>query len=74
MHTCPVTWKDVDIAEKIFGPDRPTLKGRTIWKTPTFVMDEHPVDIPPELLKQKDELTLFLDVMFLQWFSPALTA
>ena len=72
LHNCPVTAKDINNAEKIFGPDILTLKGRTTWKTPPVVRDTV-VEIPPELLHQKEQLTMFIDVMFVQG-QPVLTA
>ena len=62
LHNCPVAQDNVNNAEKIFGPDIPTLKGRTIRKTPP-VTRESVVEIPDELLHQKKKLTLFYSLM-----------
>jgi hypothetical protein len=45
----PVTMDDVDIAEKIFGPDIATLKGKTTRRTPVPVIEDR-IEIPRELV------------------------
>ena len=34
IKNCPVTTADIEIADKIFGPDLPTLKGKTVRRQP----------------------------------------
>ena len=63
IHDCPVTEKDVTNAEKIFGPDIGTLKGRTTKRKPAVARDDE-IDIPPDLVKTEDDLTYCMDIMF----------
>ena len=62
LANCPVTPEDVDLAEKIFGPDAATLKGRTTRSNPTPVKADY-IDIPDELLENNRDLHLCIDVI-----------
>ena len=72
IKNCPVTSTDVDVAEKIYGPDMGTLKGKTTRKKPVPVKDDL-VEIPPEIKSQHKNLTLDIDVMYVNGM-PFLTA
>jgi hypothetical protein len=63
IKNCPVTPEDVNIAEKIFGGDIGTLKGKSTRRRPTPVKDDL-VEIPPELLEQHQDLTFCMDIMY----------
>ena len=65
IKNCPVTVKDVEIAEDIFGPDITTLKGKSTRKRPPVIIDDQ-VDIPDELLQTWNDITLCIDNMFVQ--------
>jgi hypothetical protein len=58
----PVTTEDVDIAEKIFGPDVTTLKGKTTRRAPVPIIEDH-IKIPRELITAQYSVTLCLDGM-----------
>jgi hypothetical protein len=60
---CPVTTEDVDIAEAIFGPDVGTIKGKKTRPKPPQVRDNI-VEVPKELKMKHMELTLCMDLMF----------
>ena len=63
IKNCPVTSDCVDIAERIFGIDVATLKGKTTRKQTPKVLDDT-VDVPEELYKLNDELELCIDGMY----------
>jgi hypothetical protein len=56
----PVTTKDVDLAEHIFGPDVGTVKGKTTRRKPLPVIDNH-IKIPDELISIHADITLAID-------------
>ena len=72
ISDCPVTAEDVDLAEKIFGPDAATLKGRTTRSNPTPAKADY-IEIPTEILADNTKIKLFLDVMYINKI-PLLTA
>ena len=49
IHNFPVTVEDIEIAEKIFGPDVYTLKRRTMRQIPKVDV-EYFIEIPRELV------------------------
>ena len=51
----PITQKDIDIAESIFGPEIGSLKGKTIRKTPIPVIDDF-IELPRELFEQQEKI------------------
>ena len=65
IQNCPVTEKDVDIAEKVFGKDITTLKGKSVRTRPVPVVQDY-IGIPPELKQQHREVDLCADIMFIQ--------
>ena len=68
----PVTAEDANIAEKIFVKDVGHLKGLTVRKIPE-VIENTKIKIPKELLHQCDDLTLFIDLFFVNGL-PMLTS
>ena len=63
VTNCPVTNNDINRAQKIFMHDVGHLKGSTTRKTPKRVREEE-IEIPRELIHQSDDLTLFLDLFY----------
>jgi hypothetical protein len=56
----PVTTKDVDLAEHIFGLDVGTVKGKTTRRKPLPIINEH-IEIPEELISVQEDITLAID-------------
>ena len=71
IKNCPVTLDNIDQAEKIFGLDMGTLKGKSTQKKPTPVKHNN-IDIPPEILEKHYNMTLCIDIMFVN-FMPMFT-
>ena len=59
----PVRTSDVTLAEKIFGPDLGSLKGKTTRQRPLPMVSDQ-ITIPPQLYESRDALDLCIDIMF----------
>eukprot|EP00978_Attheya_sp_CCMP212_P005490 scaffold12295_cov58-Attheya_sp.AAC.3 len=53
----PITIKDIKLAEKIFGPDVATLKGKTTRHKPLVVIEDA-IMIPRELVQAQQHVTV----------------
>ena len=62
IKNCPVTIEDVNIAERIYGKDIATLKGKNTRRTPNIIVNDE-IEIPKELLEHNRELELCMDTM-----------
>ena len=63
IRNVPITVKDIEIAEQIFGPDLGTLKGKTTRRKPLPMVTDQ-VAIPPELYTAQQNVDLCIDIMF----------
>ena len=64
LPNCPVTVEDVRIANKIYGAEIAALKGKTTRGRPIPVQLDN-VYVPPELIDLHKDVTLVIDVMFI---------
>jgi hypothetical protein len=63
IKNCPVTSIDITNANKIFGTDVATLKGKTVRMTHPPVVTDY-VQIPNEIMSLNRNITLAIDLMF----------
>ena len=63
LPNCPVTPRDVIIANKVFGPDVGALKGKTTRRGPPIVDSPVSVDTT-SILEHYEENTLCVDLMY----------
>ena len=64
LPNCPIGKKDIVAAEKIFGPDVGSLKGKTTRQTVDRVAARL-VTIPAELMSWYKDVVLTVDIMFI---------
>jgi hypothetical protein len=63
LTNCPVTVRDIDNANRIFGPDLTNLKGKATRTKPDGVRVKY-VKIPWNFVQLHKYVTLVADVMF----------
>jgi hypothetical protein len=63
IRNCTVTSTNVTNANEIFGPDRPTLRGKTVRILPPPVVTDY-VQPPQEIVTLNRNVTLLIDIMF----------
>jgi hypothetical protein len=67
LLNCPVTVDDAKRAMLIYGPDLATIKGKTTRGKPTpHVASLQAVSIPAPILEHHREVTLCIDLFFVQ--------
>jgi hypothetical protein len=59
----PFTRRDIQIAKKIYGPDVPAMKGKTVKRKSKMPREDEVTDIPPIIIKEYSEVHLSIDVM-----------
>jgi hypothetical protein len=64
IKDCPVTLTDAEIAQKIWGPNIATLKGKTTRKAADAVKIESLIPIPKDLLELHKDVILAIDIFF----------
>jgi hypothetical protein len=70
---CPVTRKDINAANNIFGPNVASMKGKTVRSTQDPVLTEY-VEIPKDMVALNKDVTLTADVMFVDGLGFLVTA
>ena len=63
IPNCPVTLWDNTNARQIFRPDLPSVRGKTVWRTPEPVAADY-VAVPQSLVEANKIVTLAADVFF----------
>jgi hypothetical protein len=63
LPNCPVTRDDIIAAEKTFGPDVGSLKGKTVRRTGEHVQHVG-ITVPSELMAMYRKVTIGADIMF----------
>jgi hypothetical protein len=59
----PFTRRDVRIAKKIFGPDVPAMKGKTVKRKSIMPREDDISDIPSDIIKEYSNVHLSIDIM-----------
>ena len=63
IENCPISTSDVSNARAIFGPDLPSVRGKTVRQTPVLVVAEY-VSVPRSLVETNRIITLATDLFF----------
>ena len=64
IRNCPVTAADMDRAIQIYGNNIAVLKGKSEKKAPHQIPIQTIVEVPPNILSQNKNVTLYVDIFF----------
>eukprot|EP00957_Ditylum_brightwellii_P134473 10251717-Ditylum_brightwellii.AAC.2 len=64
LPNLPVSGKDINNAEFVFGPDVGALTGKTIQNTPEPVRTDY-IELPQELIDLHQEVTMAADILYI---------
>ena len=64
VKNCPVTINDINVAERIYGPNIGALKGKFVRQRPPVVQQDN-IEIPEEILRLDEEIILYIDNIFI---------
>jgi len=70
LPNCPINKSDIIHPEEILGPNLGSLKGKTTRKTPSRVHIMALNDLAEELLEQHKNVTLTIDIMYINKVIP----
>ncbi len=68
IKNCPLTLADIKIAQDVYGPDIPSLKGKTVRQQPPSVVTDY-VQVPPEIYERNQEIIVVSDLTFVSGLS-----
>jgi hypothetical protein len=63
IQNCPMTVEDVNISEKLFGPDMSSLKGKSMRRKPKPVRSDL-IEIQKEIITKHHDIDLCMDTMY----------
>ena len=63
LPNCPVTRRDILVAEDIYGPNLGSVKGKTPTKKVEHVQDNTD-PVPPDILKRHGQISIAIDIMY----------
>ena len=64
IQDCPVTIRDIEVADKIIAPDIGASKDRTVRQTPPVVRMDN-IEVPDEIARTDEPLVLAMDPVFI---------
>ena len=65
IKNCPIEFQDVVNAWRIYGPDLGSVRGKSTQQKPDIVQTDRIVQIPQELIYQLQNITLCIDIMYM---------
>lgn len=63
LANCPITRRDIAIAEDVYGPNLGSIKGKTPSRTVKHVHGNTD-PVPPDILKRHGQLSIAIDIMY----------
>ena len=64
----PISTEDMNLVEKVFGPDIPFCKGKWAKWKPKVVKDNDTIKLPPELRVKGMQIELAVNILYIKAF------
>ena len=69
MRNCPITVEDVKHYFDIYGSNVAPFQGKTTKRNSAAAMSNHPCELPPSILEHHRNITLSVDIFYIQGIS-----